>query len=61
MGAPPLTTIERQLADYLLGDEYRRLLRRAIAARLGTTVAHGPEHIKALDLFDAAFPELENV
>lgn len=51
------TTDKQKLAEYLLGNEYRRLLRRAIAARLGTTIAHGPEHIRALDLLDAAFPE----
>ncbi len=48
-----------ELVSYLLSDEYRRLLRRAIAARLATTSNHAPQHIQALDLIDAAFPEID--
>jgi hypothetical protein len=43
--------------DYIVSDGYRRLLHRAIASRLGTTSAHEAEHMKAIALFDAAFPE----
>ena len=52
------STPQCELADYLLSEEYRRLLYRAVAARLGTTSAHGPEHRKALKLIEVAFPEL---
>jgi hypothetical protein len=46
-----------ELVGFLLSDEYRGLLRRAILSRLATTSNHEAEHIKAVDLFDAAFPE----
>lgn len=55
----PDTTARDAFVTYILSDDYRRLLRRAIASRLGTTSTHTQEHIKALDLFDAAYPELE--
>jgi hypothetical protein len=49
--------VER-LAEYLVSDEYRRLLFRAILARFATTSEHTVEHQKAIDLFEAAFPDV---
>ena len=48
----------RELAAYLLGPEYRRLLLRAILARYATSSAHKAEHEKAIDLFEKAFPDV---
>jgi hypothetical protein len=55
------TTAKAALIDYLFSDGYRHLLRRAIAASLATSQVHTEAHIKALDLVDAAFPELAEI
>jgi hypothetical protein len=43
--------------EYILSDDYRRLLTRALLSRLSTSSAHKSEHMRALDLLRAAFPE----
>ena len=48
----------RELAAYLLGPEYRRLLLRALLARYATSSGHKAEHEKAIDLFEKAFPDV---
>lgn len=50
------TTDRTALCDYLLSDDYRRLLIRAVLSRLSTSSGHKDEHMHALDLLEAAFP-----
>ena len=54
--APDKTTERAALCDYLLSEDYRRLLIKAVSSRLGTSAAHKDEHMHALDLLEAAFP-----
>lgn len=44
--------------EYILSNQYRRLLYRALLSRLGTTSANHAAHEKAIDLMEAAFPDI---
>jgi hypothetical protein len=52
----PMTEAKQRLAEYLLSEEYRPLLYAAVLARYGTTSRHHEQHLKAIDLIEAAFP-----